>query len=72
MDMLSIAVQGWWWEREEGLLAPQPGAGWAFTHACCAGNILRNLAMQKLNHAALVGKPYVLLYEADVSVEDNW
>ncbi|KAL3142668.1 hypothetical protein ABBQ38_002974 [Trebouxia sp. C0009 RCD-2024] len=47
--------QGWWWEREEGLLAPQPGLGWAFTHACCAGNILRNLAMEPRNLLPLTG-----------------
>ena len=49
-------AQGWWWEKEEGVLAPQLEAGWAFTHACCACNVLRNLAMESSNHAALVGK----------------
>ncbi|KAL0033456.1 hypothetical protein WJX77_010350 [Trebouxia sp. C0004] len=48
--------QGWWWEKEEGVLAPHPGAGWEFTHACCACNVLRNLAMESGNHAALVGQ----------------
>ncbi|KAA6424916.1 MAG: hypothetical protein FRX49_05090 [Trebouxia sp. A1-2] len=52
-------AQGWWWEKEEGLLAPQAGAGWAFTHACCACNVLRNLAMESSNHAALVGQAAV-------------
>ncbi|KAL0051202.1 hypothetical protein WJX82_003707 [Trebouxia sp. C0006] len=51
--------QGWWWEKEEGVLAPQPGAGWAFTHACCACNVLRNLAMESSNHAALIGQDTV-------------
>ena len=54
--VLSVLKQGWWWEQEEGLLAPQPGAGWAFTHACCACNILRNLAMESRNHSALLGE----------------
>ena len=48
-------LQGWWWEREEGVLAPQPESGWAFTHACCAANILRNLAMEPRNLPALTG-----------------
>ena len=51
-----LLKQGWWWEKEEGVLAPQPGAGWAFTHACCACNVLRNVAMESSNHAALIGK----------------
>ncbi len=55
LTMLSLK-QGWWWEKEEGVLAPQPGAGWAFTHTCCACNVLRNLAMESSNHAALIGK----------------
>ena len=54
--IMLLLKQGWWWEKEEGLLAPQAGAGWAFTHACCACNVLRNLAMESSNHAALVGK----------------
>ena len=48
-------LQGWWWERVEGVLAPQQEAGWAFTHACCAANILRNLAMEPRNLPALTG-----------------
>ena len=48
-------LQGWWWEREDGVLAPQPESGWAFTHACCAANILRNLAMEPHNLPALTG-----------------
>ena len=52
---ICVLLQGWWWEREEGVLAPHPGSGWGFTHACCAANVLRNLAMEPRNLPALTG-----------------
>ena len=48
-------LQGWWWEGEAGLLAPQEEEEWRFSHACCACNVLRNIAMEPRNHALLTG-----------------
>lgn len=38
--------QGWWWEREEGLFAPQSlDEESGLAAAICASNILRNLGL---------------------------
>lgn len=39
-----LRIDPYWWEAEEGLLAPAPGREDAFTWAICASHILRNLA----------------------------